>query len=117
MTSIVEGLLGKWRYSSTHSLTSALDGDEWSASRAGRFTPRERDPWYPLDTRLGRPQSRSGRGGEEKISQPLPGLEPPIIQPVAQRYTTELLRLLALWNTERNIFATSTECGDKESPI
>jgi hypothetical protein len=35
-------------------------------------------------------QSRSGRGGEEKNSQPLPGLEPPIIQLVAQRYTTEL---------------------------
>jgi hypothetical protein len=28
-------------------------------------------------------QSRSGRGGEEKNSQPLLGLEPPIIQPVA----------------------------------
>jgi hypothetical protein len=25
-------------------LTSALDGDEWSASRLGRFTPRERVP-------------------------------------------------------------------------
>jgi len=25
------------------------------------------------------PQSRSGRGGEEKNSQPLTGLEPPII--------------------------------------
>jgi hypothetical protein len=37
-----EGVLGEWRYSSTHSLTSALDGDEWSASRPGRFTPRER---------------------------------------------------------------------------
>jgi hypothetical protein len=39
------------------------------------------------------PQSRFGRGGEEKNSQPLPGLESPIIQPVAQRYTTELCRL------------------------
>jgi hypothetical protein len=29
-------------YSSTHSLTSALDEGEWSASRPGRFTPRER---------------------------------------------------------------------------
>jgi hypothetical protein len=29
-------------YSSTHSLTSALDGGEWSASRPGHFTPRER---------------------------------------------------------------------------
>jgi hypothetical protein len=51
-------------------------------------------PWYPLDTRLGGPQSRSGRGGEEKNSQSLPGLETPIIQPVAQYYTTELSRLL-----------------------
>jgi hypothetical protein len=25
-----------------HSLTSALDGGEWSTSRPGRFTPRER---------------------------------------------------------------------------
>jgi hypothetical protein len=31
-------------YSSTHSLTSALDGGDWSASRPGRFTPRERTP-------------------------------------------------------------------------
>jgi hypothetical protein len=37
----------EWRYSSTHSLTSALDADEWSASRPGRFTPRERAPWNP----------------------------------------------------------------------
>jgi len=29
---------------STHSLTSALDGGEWSASRPGRFTSRERAP-------------------------------------------------------------------------
>jgi hypothetical protein len=27
-----------------HSLTSALDGGEWSASRPGRFTSRERAP-------------------------------------------------------------------------
>jgi hypothetical protein len=40
-----------------------------------------------LDRRLGGAQSRSGSGGEEKNSQPLPGLEPPIIQPVAQLYT------------------------------
>jgi hypothetical protein len=39
-----ESVLGEWRYSSTHSLTSALDGGEWSASRAGRFTPWQRVP-------------------------------------------------------------------------
>jgi hypothetical protein len=36
--------MGEWRYSSTHSLTSALDGGEWSASRPGRFTHKERTP-------------------------------------------------------------------------
>jgi len=36
--------MGDWMYSSTHSLTSALDGGEWSASRPARFTPRERAP-------------------------------------------------------------------------
>jgi hypothetical protein len=58
--------IGEWRYSSTHSSTSALDGGEWSASSPGRFTPKERAPRYPLDRRLGGPQSRYGRGGEEK---------------------------------------------------
>jgi hypothetical protein len=63
------------------------------------FTPRPlysqgKSPWYPLDRRLCGPQSRSGRGGEEENSQPLPGLEPPIIQPVALPYTTELSRIL-----------------------
>jgi hypothetical protein len=49
-----------------------------------------------LDRRLGGPQSRSGHGGEEKNFHPLPGLEPPIIQPAAQRYTTEISRFLLL---------------------
>jgi hypothetical protein len=39
--------------------------------------PQGKSPWYPLDRRLGGPQSRSGRGGEEKNSQPPPGIEPP----------------------------------------
>jgi hypothetical protein len=39
-----EGVLGEWRYSSNHSLTSALDGGEWSASRPGCFTTKERAP-------------------------------------------------------------------------
>jgi hypothetical protein len=52
--------------------------------------PQGNSPWYPLDRRLGGLQSRSGRGGEKKNSQPLLGLEPQIIQPVTQRYTTAL---------------------------
>jgi hypothetical protein len=51
------------------------------------FTPIYFRGKNPLDRRLGGSHSRSGRGVEKKNSQPLPGLEPPIIQPVAQRYT------------------------------
>jgi hypothetical protein len=58
------------------------------------FTPRPlysqgESPWYALDRRLGVRQSRSGRGGEEKNSQPRQESNPrtPIVQPVAQRYT------------------------------
>jgi hypothetical protein len=47
-----------------------LDGGEWSASRPGRFKPRERAPATHWVRRLGGSQSRSGRGGEEKNSQP-----------------------------------------------
>jgi len=55
--------------------------------RAPAALRQGRNPWYPLDRRLGGPQNRSGHGGEEKNSQPLPGPKPPIIQPVTQRYT------------------------------
>jgi hypothetical protein len=70
-----EGVLEEWMYSSTHSLTSALDGGEWSASRPGRFTFRV-NLCYTLDRRLGGPQSRSVRGGKEKNFQPPPEIEP-----------------------------------------
>jgi hypothetical protein len=47
--------------------------------------PPAKELWYPLDRKLGGPQSQSGRGGEEKNSQPLQGQEPPIpIQSVDQ---------------------------------
>jgi hypothetical protein len=44
-----------------------------------RFTsrplyPQGKSPWYPLDRRLGGPQSHSGCGGEEKNSQPPPAI-------------------------------------------
>jgi len=38
--------------------------------------PQGKSPWYPVDRRLGGTQSRHGRGGEEKNSQPPPGIEP-----------------------------------------
>jgi hypothetical protein len=40
------------------------------------FYLQGKSPWYSLDRRLGGPQSRSGRGGEEKNFQPQPGIEP-----------------------------------------
>jgi hypothetical protein len=66
----------EWRYSSTHSLTSAVDGGEWSASHPGRFITRERTPFNPLDRRLGGPQSRSEHGGDEKSPSPRRELYP-----------------------------------------
>jgi hypothetical protein len=69
----------------------------WVVSFTPRLLyPQGKSPWYPLDRRLGGPQNRSESGGEEKNSQPLPGIEHPIIQPVAQRYTTELSRLMTV---------------------
>jgi hypothetical protein len=84
-----EGVLGVWIYSSTHSLTSALDGGERSASRAGRFTPRERvpgthwiegwvGPWTVLEGVMKRKISSPRRESKTRT---------PIVQPVARRYT------------------------------
>jgi hypothetical protein len=49
----------------------------WVVSFTSRpLYPQGKSPWYPLDRRLGESQSRSGRGGEEKNSQPPPGIVP-----------------------------------------
>jgi hypothetical protein len=40
----------EWRYISIHSETLALDGDEWSASNPGRFSPGE---WAPYNVGWG----------------------------------------------------------------
>jgi hypothetical protein len=61
------------------------------------FTPRPlypqgKGPRYPLDRRLGGPQSRSGHGDEEKNSQPPPqesNPRTPIVQSVAQQHIFE----------------------------
>jgi hypothetical protein len=36
--------MAECRYSSKHSFTSVLNGDEWSASRSGRCAPEESAP-------------------------------------------------------------------------
>jgi hypothetical protein len=58
--------------------------------------PRGKRPRHKLIRRPGGLQNRSGRGGEEKNFLSLPGFEHLIIQPVDQRYTTELSRLIIL---------------------
>jgi hypothetical protein len=82
-------LWDQWRYSSTHSLTSALDGSECSASRPGRFTPRERASgthwvggWVGLRAVLDAVVKR-------KIPSPHQESNPRnlMVQSVAQRYT------------------------------
>jgi hypothetical protein len=55
-------------------------GTRWSWMVSFRSRPLDRQgksPWYPLNKELGGPQNRSGRGGEDKNSQSVLGLEPP----------------------------------------
>jgi hypothetical protein len=51
------------KYNSNSFITSALDRGEWSETRTGRAFPRVQDHRYPLDSRLGGPQSWSGHRG------------------------------------------------------
>jgi hypothetical protein len=51
---------GERRYTSYSFLTLALDEGEWSASRPSRALPPGKGCRYPLNMRLGGPQSWSG---------------------------------------------------------
>jgi hypothetical protein len=96
-----EDVLGEWRYSSTHSLTSAIGGGEWSASCPGRFTPRERAPGNHWIGGWAVPRAGLNAVVEIKIPSRCRDSNSPIIQPVAQRYTTKLSQLLfeiSKWN-------------------
>jgi hypothetical protein len=59
-------------------LTSALHGDEWSVSRSCRFTPGEAVPGTHCIGSWVRPQSRSGRCGQEKTLDHAGNGTPPI---------------------------------------
>jgi hypothetical protein len=69
----------EWRYSSTLSLTSALERGGWLLPRRGRFTPWK-EILYPSNRKL------VGLDGCGK-SRPLPGFNPRTLQPVGTRYT------------------------------
>jgi hypothetical protein len=79
-----EGVLEEWRYSSTHSLTSAQDGGEWLASQPSCFTPRERAPGtHWIGGSVG-PRAILDTVMKKKIPSPYQESSPrtPIIQPV-----------------------------------
>jgi hypothetical protein len=79
----------EWRYSSTHSLISALDGGEWSASRPNHFTPRERAPSTHWIGGWVGPRDVLDAVVKRKIPSPRRESNPrtPVVQPVAQRYS------------------------------
>jgi hypothetical protein len=90
-----EVVLGEWRYSSTHSLTPALDGGKWSDSRSGRFIPREKVPgthWTGVWV-----GPRAGLDAVVKRRIPIPRRDsPPIIQPVSRDLIVSLSLSLSL---------------------
>jgi hypothetical protein len=73
---------GSKRYSSTLSLTLALDGGGWSIPCPGQFTP-SKEMQYPLYKSLGGPQDWSG--WVQKISPP-PGFDLQTFQLIASCY-------------------------------
>jgi hypothetical protein len=77
-----EGPEGEKRYSSTPSLTSALDGGRWSTPHPSRFTPGK-DP-VPIVQEAGWAPEAVWSGAE--ISPP-PVFDPRTVEPVASRYT------------------------------
>jgi hypothetical protein len=81
-----DDVLGEWKHSSTHSLTSILDGGEWSASHSGRFTPRERAPSTHCTGGYVGPRAGLDAVMNTKIPSPRRESNPrtPIVQPEAQ---------------------------------
>jgi hypothetical protein len=72
-----------------HSLISALDRGEWSASRLGHFAPRERAPGtHWIGSWVG-PRAVLDAVVKRKIPSPRRESNPRtlLVQPVAQRYT------------------------------
>jgi hypothetical protein len=78
--------------------------------------PQGKSPWYPLDRKLGGPHSRSAYGGEKKNSQSLPGLKPPIIQPVAQRYEKVKLSLCLTKHYATKAYGERRACSTHFQP-
>jgi hypothetical protein len=67
---------GSGEYSSMHSLTSALDGGEWSGSCPSHFTPRERAPGTHWIGGWVGPRAIPDTVGKRKIPSPHQELNP-----------------------------------------
>jgi hypothetical protein len=93
---------GEQRYSSTLSLTSAVDEGGWLTPRPGRFTSGKENR-YPLHRRLGGPQGQSGR--VRKISPP-PEFDPRTVQP----YYIHGYYLNISWTMRRDLPAGTCCC-------
>jgi hypothetical protein len=86
----------------------------WVVSSPPRsLYPQGKSPWYPLYRRLGGHYGWSGHCGEEKNSQPLPGLDLPIIQPIAHRYTLRIGSASPLVFSTEDVRCTSAFCRCK----
>jgi hypothetical protein len=84
-----EDELGKWKYSSTHYLTSEPDRGEWSASRPGRFSLRKITPgthriggWMGLRADLDMVLKRKFSSLRRE-----PNPDHSVVQPIASCYT------------------------------
>jgi len=79
-----------------HTLTLALDGDEWSASRPGCFTPRERDSGTHRIEGYVAPRATLDTMSKRKIPSPCKGSNPdhPIVQPMVSHYTDSAIPAL-----------------------
>ena len=100
---------GKQRYSSTLTLTLALDGDGWSTPRFGHFTSgKERR--YPFYGRPGGP--RASLEGEN--FRPQPEFDPRTIHSVARLYTDSAIpaRLRIINNKVLLVDTVTSHCDD-----
>jgi hypothetical protein len=113
-----EGVLGEWRYITTYYLISAQDGGEWSASRSSHITFRERAPGsHWIGSWVG-PRAGLDVVVKRKIPRFCRDSNPPVIQSVAQRYTTELFRLLSVQIVTKYISTASrSSLGPTQPPI
>jgi hypothetical protein len=77
-------------------LTSAPDGDEWSASLPGRCTVGKRAP-VPIGWEAGW-QNQPGRCGEQRTLLPLSGIEPrPSVYRLSYRGPSRMKRGVGFW--------------------